>query len=74
MASNLRTVMLWEDACRYFTEEMLPRIIEEHESDGTGKDLPARREAWNNWVDALCKSEVISVWQCENWSHPACND
>jgi len=74
MSQNLRTVMLWKDACEYFTREILPEIQKEHELDGTGKDIPARCEAWNNWTDMLCKDGQISDWQYENWSHPPCND
>ena len=34
------------------------------------KDHIARCEAWNNWVDSLCKGREISDWQSMNWGHP----
>ncbi len=73
MAANLQTVILWEDACRIFEDEVLPLVVEAYEQDGI-PDWPARREAWNNWTDALCKDGEISDWQYANWSHPPCND
>ena len=72
MATNLPTVMLFADACETFTTEILPMIQEAHEQDGI-PDYPARREAWCNWVDMLCKDGQISDWQDMNWSHPPCN-
>lgn len=41
-----------------FEAEVLPFIIENMESDGI-KDIPARREAFNNYSDSLCKEGVI---------------
>ena len=72
MASNLRNVMTWDQAVEQFNEFVLPLVQEEFEQDGI-KDIPARREAWNNWTDSLCKEKIISDWQYENWSHaPTC--
>ena len=73
MASNLPTVMTFAQACETFTTEILPMIQEAYEQDGIA-DYPARREAWNNWTDSLCKDEQISDWQYMNWDHPPCND
>ena len=73
MASNLDTVITFAQACETFTLEILPMVQEAYEQDGD-PDWPARREAWNNWVDGLCCDEQISDWQCDNWGHPACND
>ena len=73
MASNLPTVITFAQACDTFTAEILPMIQEQHEQDGI-PDMPARREAWNNWTDALCTDGQISDWQYMNWSHPTCND
>jgi len=70
MASNLRTVMTRKQAIAYFNANVLPFTELQYEKDGI-KDLPARREAWNNWTDHLCKDGAISDWQYENWSHPA---
>ncbi len=73
MASNLDTVILFADACETFTTEILPMIQEQYEQDGI-PDMPARREAWCNWVDSLNQNEQISDWQADNWDHPPCND
>ena len=73
MASNLRTVMTWEQAVGYFNANVLPFVELQHEKDGR-KDLSARRMAWNNWTDHLCKEKTISDWQYQNWSQPdTCN-
>ena len=72
MAKTLPYVMTFEDACAYFEVHILPLVQERWERDGD-PDYPARREAWNNWTDSLCKDQEISDWQYNNWSHPACN-
>ena len=72
MASQLDTVILFADACETFTTEILP-MIQERERAGH-PDIPARREAWNNWTDSLACDEQISDWQVHNWGHPSCND
>ncbi len=33
-------------------------------------DYVAKREAWNNWTDALCKDGQITSWQYDNWTQP----
>ena len=33
-------------------------------------DYVAKREAWNNWTDGLCKDRQITSWQYENWTQP----
>ena len=71
MAKDLNTVMTWKQACREFEELVLPWIHACYEQDGV--DWPARREAWNNWTDGLCKDNQISDWQYANWPHPPCN-
>lgn len=68
---NLSTVILWKDAAVQFEEYILPYVRETYEADGI-PDWPARREAWNNWTDGLCKDGEISNWQYENWSQPDC--
>ena len=68
MASNLDTVMTFDQACEQFTDCILPMIQEQHEQDGIA-DMPARREAWNNWTDSLCSDGQLSDWQYMNWSH-----
>jgi hypothetical protein len=73
MASNLPRVMTFAQAAETFTLEILPMVQEAYEQDGD-PDWPARREAWNNWTDAMCKDQQISDWQYMNWGHPPCND
>ena len=72
MASQLDTVILFADACDTFITEILPMIQEAHEQDGNA-DIPARSEAWNNWIDSLHRDNQISDWQVANWDHPPCN-
>ena len=69
MSERLDTVITFDQACEIFREDILPYVIERYESDGI-KDGPARREAWNDWTDMLCKDGQISDWQYANWSHP----
>jgi hypothetical protein len=73
MASQIDTVILFADACETFTTEILPGIQEQYEQDGI-PDMPARREAWNDWTDSLSQDGLISEWQVFNWGHPPCND
>ena len=70
MAANLDTVKLWSDAVNEFNTYVLPQVKLDFEQEGVA-DWPARREAWNNWTDFLCKNLEISDWQYENWSQPA---
>ena len=72
MAANIYNVMTWEQACEQFESEVFPSVQTQYEQDGV-PDWPARCETWNNWADALCKSRIISDWQCANWSQsPLC--
>jgi hypothetical protein len=74
MAVNLYRVITWDQACKDFENHVLPLVTEAYEQAGQ-PDWPARREAWNNWTDGLCKSNQISDWQYENWSQsPLCGD
>ena len=68
---DISSPILFADACDQFEAEILPFIQEQYEQDGE-PDWPARREAWNNWTDMLCKDALISDWQYDNWSHPRC--
>ena len=71
---NLPRVITWEQACVQFAEYLLPVVVAGYEQDGK-PDWPARREAWNDWTDQLCKDGQISDWQYENWSQsPLCGD
>lgn len=35
-----------------------------------GNDIPAKRMAWNNFTDSLCKSRMISEKQYMTWDQP----
>ena len=64
--------MTHEQACEYFTTNILPMVQEMYEQDGD-PDIPARSEEWNNWTDGLREDGEITTWQYENWDHPPCN-
>jgi hypothetical protein len=57
------------EALMEFKRTILPHVRETYEKDGV-IDHPARREAWNNWTDALCKEKRITMKQYETWGHP----
>ena len=71
MAANLYTVMTRDEAIEEFEAYILPVTLNRYEADGI-PDWPARREAWNNFTDMLCKDRRISDWQYNNWSQPEC--
>ena len=73
MASQLDTVMTFDQATEQFTDSILPMIQESEQRLGH-VDIPARSEAWSNFVDALHYSGSISDWQVENWEFPECCD
>jgi len=52
----------------YFREEVLPYIAQQYEQDGV-PDKPARREAWNDTVDAFIQDRQLPK-SAENWAHP----
>jgi len=52
-------------ALETFTHTALPAVKAYHEEDGE-VDIPARREAWCNWVDFLNKSGRISDYEAHN--------
>ena len=52
-----------------FRENILPMVRKQFEPDGR-VDAIARREAWNNYTDALCKDRVITAHQYDTWSNP----
>jgi len=54
-----------------FKESVLPLIRKQYEQDRQ-RDLPARREAWNNYTDMLCKDGSISDHAYATWVCPAC--
>ncbi len=74
MASQLDSVILFDDAVQQFEDCILPMIQESEQRLGH-VDIVARSEEWSNFVDALHCDEQISDWQVANWEHPdCCND
>ena len=49
----------------------LQYIADMYEKDGI-PDRPARREAYNNKMDAYCKDGLITEKQAYNWCIPTC--
>jgi hypothetical protein len=58
--------LTFEQAVEVFTKTHLPYVIKDFGED----DVIAKREAWNNWTDAICKNGVITEWQYDNWDNP----
>lgn len=52
-------------ALETFTHTVLPAVKAHHEEDGK-VDIPARREAFSNWVDHLNKNGEISDYEAHN--------
>ena len=55
-----------KQAIEHFRKEHLPLVL-----DQCGSDMPAIREAWNNFTDDLYKTGYISRKQVNDWCHPA---
>lgn len=49
----------------YFRADILPVIQEQYESDGS-PDYPARREAWNDTLDAMDRDGLLQS-DCDEW-------
>ncbi len=58
------------EVVRSFREEILPEIVVNEHQTG-GKDYPARRTAWNDYIDSLIKSEQVRE-SAGDWDKPAC--
>ena len=52
-----------------FRREVLPHIRSQYEQDRR-LDRPARREAWNNFTDALRRDRLISAHAYDTWTCP----
>jgi hypothetical protein len=55
----------WEE---YFKHNVLPGVEDRYERDGI-PDRPARREAWNDSVDAAIKADALPE-SAGDWKHP----
>jgi len=56
-----------------FDSEILPLVQAQYEPDGI-RDIPARCEAFNDWVDSLQKDGEISEWLAYHIHHPSSCD
>ena len=54
--------MTKKQALEQFRSELKPYIPK--------GDVPAIREAWNNYTDSLCKDRLITEKQYETWTNP----
>jgi hypothetical protein len=55
-----------QDVIDMFERDILPDIIK-HYGD---KDIPAKRAAWNDFTDSLCKDGTITLYQNNSWEGP----
>jgi folate-dependent tRNA-U54 methylase TrmFO/GidA len=62
--------MTKSEALNQWKTYRLPAIQQAEQLYGNGYDRPMRREDWNNYTDALCKSGAITLRQYETWTHP----
>ena len=51
---------------------VMPEVRLAYEADGV-PDYPARREAWNEFIDSLWRDRIITQRQCQTWGHPRGN-
>ena len=56
--------MTLREARKYFNEYLKPNVITLYGKN----DTPALNEAFNDWVDSLCKSGEITERQYNTWS------
>ena len=68
--NNLKTVITREQAIKLFEACIMPFILGKEKESGR-KDMPRRRQMWNDFVDSHNKNGQISEWQAANWSQPA---
>ena len=52
-----------------FLRDIMPVVQRVYEPQGI-PDWPARAEAWNNFIDTLCKDGDISEHQYNTWTSP----
>jgi len=56
------------EAAEMFREQRLSAVVK-YEEDGV-IDWPARREAWNDFIDYLLEEGDITFIQAETWDYP----
>mgnify|MGYP001477649259 CR=1 FL=1 len=57
--------MTKKEAIKEFKKYILPGVVKKYGNN----DLPAKREAWNNYTDHLHEEGRISQKQYENWTN-----
>lgn len=55
-----------DDVREMWRDDVYPLVVEKYGAD----DMPALRESFNNYTDALCKDGTIPEWQYENIDKP----
>jgi len=63
-------MMTYEQVELAYLNEVFPAVTRRYEADGV-PDYPARREAWNDHVDALQKAGEVTAEQANTWLSPA---
>ena len=66
---NLNTVMKRDEAIKDFEVTYVPVILAREKVNGK-RDMPLRRQLWNDFYDSLNKNGLISDWQADNWTQP----
>jgi len=61
--------MTKQEAEAEYREQVLPGVRKTYERDGR-VDIPARAEAWNNFVDYLHQDRRVTRKQADTWTHP----
>lgn len=61
--------MTQDELFTIWRQEVLPHIVQVYEADGVA-DKPARRESFNNMIDAFAKNGVITNEQAFDIEHP----
>ena len=55
-----------KEVVELFKQDVLPDVVKQYGK----KDLPAKREAWNNFTDMLQKEGLITESQYDKWLGP----
>jgi hypothetical protein len=55
-----------QDVIDMFERDVLPEINKHYGE----KDIPARRAAWSQFTDSLCKDGTITLYQNNSWEGP----
>lgn len=58
-----------KQAVQYYEKEILPEIVNRYELDGV-PDIPARRSAWNAFIDSIVQCGHVTEETADRWSKP----